>query len=200
MTTLLTGSWAKDARNSRFLPSVGSLTRVSGEIAVPGGDLTYYKLFAQHQRFFPLARDFVLVLDAEVGYGDGFGDTDRLPLTDNFFAGGLRSVRGFRANTLGPRDSLDEPLGGNLKVVGTAEVILPLPFTKDSTTTRVTGFFDIGNVYDTEKDFEPLRYSTGLALVWFSPVGPFTMSLARPLKTLEGDETQSFQFTIGTSF
>ena len=200
VTALATGSWAKDTRNSRFLPSVGSLTRVSGEIAIPGGDLTYYKLFGQHQRFFPLARDFVLVLDAEVGYGDGFGDTHRLPLTDNFFGGGLRSVRGFRANTLGPRDSLSEPLGGNLKVVGTAEVILPLPFTKDSTTTRVTGFFDIGNVYDTERDFEPLRYSTGLALVWFSPVGPFTMSLARPLKTLEGDETQSFQFTIGTSF
>ena len=126
MTALATGSWAKDARNSRFLPSVGSLTRVSGEIAIPGGDLTYYKLFGQHQRFFPLARDFVLVLEAEVGYGDGFGDTRRLPLTDNFFGGGLRSVRGFRANTLGPRDSLNEPLGGNLKVVGTAEVILPL--------------------------------------------------------------------------
>ena len=200
VTALVTGSWAKDERNSRFLPTVGSFTRLSSEVAIPGGDLTYYKLFARHQRFFPLAADFVLVLDGEVGYGDGFGETDRLPLTDNFFGGGLRSVRGFAANTLGPRDSLDEPLGGNFKVVGTAEVILPFPFTKDSNTTRITGFFDIGNVYDTEREFDPLRYSAGIAVVWFSPVGPFTMSLARPLKTLEGDETQAFQFTIGTSF
>ena len=202
LNVLFTGAWAKDERNSRFLPSTGSLTRLSGEVAVPGGDLTYYKLFARHQRFFPLAGDFVFVIDGEVGYGDGFGDTSQLPLTENFFAGGLRSVRGFEANTLGPRDNLGDPLGGSLKVVGNAEIILPLPFTKDSSTTRITGFFDAGNVYGPDEDFEfdTLRYSTGVAAVWLSPIGPFTMSLARPLRTIEGDETQGFQFTFGTSF
>ena len=202
MTVLVTGSWAKDERDSRFLPSAGSLTRLSGEIAVPGGDLTYYKVFARHQRFFPLARDFVFAIDGEIGYGDGFGNTDQLPLTENFFAGGLQSVRGFHANTLGPRDNQNEPFGGSLKVVGNAEVILPLPFTRDSSTTRVTSFFDVGNVYgpDEDFDFSTLRYSTGIAAVWLSPIGPFTMSLARPLKTLPDDETQGFQFTFGTSF
>ena len=202
VAVLVTGAWAKDERNSRFLPTDGSLTRLSGEAAVPGGDLTYYKLFARHQRFFPLTRDFVFVLDGEIGYGDGYGGTERLPLTENFFVGGLRSVRGFEANTLGPRDSLGEPLGGSLKVVGNAEIILPLPFTRDSSTTRVTSFFDIGNVYGPDEDFEfgTLRYSTGIAAVWISPIGPFTMSLARPLKTLADDETQGFQFTFGTSF
>ena len=202
-TVLVTGAWAKDDRNSRFLPTVGKLTRLSGEVAVPGGDLTYYKLFARHQRLFPLAKDFVLLVDGEVGFGDGYGGTAALPLTDNYFAGGLRSVRGFRANTLGPRDSLGDPLGGNLKVAGTAEVIIPFPFTKDSSTARITGFVDVGNVYDTDTmdfEFETLRASTGIAAVWLSPVGPFTMSLARPLKSEPEDETQSFQLTIGTSF
>ena len=84
----------------------------------------------------------------------------------------------------------------------TAEVILPFPFTKDSSTARITGFVDIGNVYGPHEDFEfdTLRYSTGIAAIWLSPVGPFTMSLARALKTLPRDETQSFQLTIGTSF
>ena len=202
LTLLATAAWAKDERNSRFLPTRGALTRLSGEIALPGSDLTYYKLFARHQRLFPLAKDFVFVLEGEVGYGDGYGGIDELPLTDNFFAGGLRSVRGFKANTLGPPDSLGEPLGGNLKVVGTAEIILPLPFTKESNTFRITSFFDIGNVYGPQEDFDidTLRYSTGIAGVWLSPVGPLTVSFAAPLKTLAGDETQEFQLTFGTSF
>ena len=196
-------SWAKDERNRRFLPSTGNLIRLSGEVAVPGGDLTYYKLSAQHQRFFPLPGDFVLGVEGEVGYGDGFGSTNTLPLTENFFAGGLQSVRGFRANTLGPRDSRGEPLGGNLKTLGRAELILPLPFTQGSSTFRITGFFDIGNVYDTQTenfDSGKLRYSAGMSSLWVSPIGPLTMSFAVPLKTLEGDETQSFQLTFGTSF
>ena len=202
ITLLTTGAWAKDSRNSRFLPTRGSLSRLSGELAVPGSDLTYYKLFARHQRLFPLAEDFVFLLEGEVGYGDGFGGTGELPLTENYFAGGLRSVRGFRANTLGPRDSFDRPLGGNLKVVGTAEIILPLPFTRDSNTFRVTTFLDTGNVYGPKEDFDfdTLRYSTGIAAIWLSPVGPLTMSFARALKTRAGDLTDGFQLTFGTSF
>ena len=202
LTLLVTGAWARDSRNSRFLPTRGSLSRLSGEVAVPGSELTYYKLFAQHQRLFPLADDLVFVLEGEIGYGDGFGGTGDLPLTENLFAGGLRSVRGFKANTLGPRDSRDQPLGGNLKTVGTAEVILPLPFTKDSATFRITGFLDAGNVYGPEEDFDfdTLRYATGIAAVWLSPIGPLTMSFAEPLKSQPGDETQRFQLTFGTSF
>lgn len=202
ITLLTTGAWAKDSRNSRFLPTRGSLSRLSGEFALPGSDLTYYKLFARHQRLFPLAEDFVFLLEGEVGYGDGFGGTGELPLTENYFAGGLRSVRGFRSNTLGPRDSLGRPLGGNLKVVGTAEIILPLPFTRDSNTFRVTTFLDTGNVYGPKEDFDfdTLRYSTGIAAIWLSPVGPLTMSFAKALKTRAGDETDGFQLTFGTSF
>ena len=202
ITVLVTGSWANDKRDSRFLPSTGSLTRLSGEVAVPGGELTYYKVSARHQRFFPLPADFILALDGEIGYGDGFGDTRDLPLTDRFFAGGLRSVRGFRTNTLGPRDSNNEPLGGDLKVIGTAELILPFPFEKESKTFRITTFLDAGNVYGAGENFDlgTLRYSTGVALIWLSPIGPLSMSYATPLKTFEGDETLGFQFTIGTSF
>ena len=202
LTFLVTGAWAKDTRNSRFLPTSGSLSRLSAELAAPGSELTYYKLFARHQRLFPLPSDFAFMLEGEVAYGDGIGGTDELPLTENFFAGGLRSVRGFRANTLGPRDSLDEPLGGNLKTVGTAELILPLPFAKDSNTFRITAFLDAGNVYgpDEDFDFDTLRFSTGLAGVWLSPVGPMTMSIARPLRSETGDRTQGFQLTLGTSF
>ena len=202
LALLATAAWAKDRRDSRFLPTRGSLTRLSGEIAVPGSELKYYKMFARHQRLFPLASNFVLLLEGEVGYGAGYGGTGELPLTENFFAGGLRSVRGFEANTLGPRDSRGDPLGGNLKVVGTAELILPLPFAMESNAFRLTAFLDTGEVYGSSEGFElgSLRYSTGIGAVWLSPVGPMTMSFAYPLRTEPDDETQRFQFTFGTSF
>ena len=202
VTALVSGAWAYDSRNSRWLPSFGSLTRLSGEMGVPGGDLTFYKIFARHQRIIPLAGEFAFSLDGEVGYGDGIGETDSLPLTENFFAGGLRSVRGFRANTLGPRDSLGEPLGGNLKVVGSAELILPLPFATQANTFRITGFLDSGYVYGPDDDFELdlLRYSVGVGAIWLSPIGPLTISFAEPLNSEDIDETQTFQLTFGTSF
>ena len=202
LTVLATGAWAKDSRNSRFLPTKGSLSRLSAEVAVPGSELTYYKLFARHQRLFPLPSDFAFMLEGEIGYGDGYSGTSDLPLTENFFAGGHRSVRGFRANTLGPRDSFGRPLGGSLKTVGTAELILPLPFVTESNTFRVTGFFDAGNVYgpDEDFDFDTLRHSTGVAAIWLSPVGPMTVSFARALRKEAGDQTQGFQLTLGTSF
>ncbi len=201
-TLTLSVSHTNDTRDNRLLPNRGQVTRVSADVTTPGLDLTYYKLRLLHQRVFPLFKDFALALEGEVGYGDGYGDTEDLPLTKNYFAGGLRSVRGFEANTLGPRDSNGEPLGGNVKLVGNAELIIPLPFITNTRSFRLTAFLDAGNVYGPgeDVDLEKLRYSTGITAVWLSPLGPMTVSIAAPLKKEPGDETQPFQFTFGTTF
>lgn len=201
-TLTLSASWVNDTRNSRLFPDRGSLTRLTASVAIPGMDLSYYRLGARHQRFFPLLRDITLMVDGDVGYGDGIGDTARLPLTKNYFAGGIRSVRGFESNTLGPRDSRGEPLGGDFKLVGNVELILPVPFLDDSSNFRLTSFFDIGNVFGPNEKFSvgALRYSVGFAAVWLSPLGPLTVSIAAPLKTGSQDETQPLQFTFGTTF
>jgi outer membrane protein insertion porin family len=111
-------------------------------------------------------------------------------------------VRGFRENTLGPLDSKQRPFGGNLKVIGNAEVILPVPFTKNIRSFRVSSFVDVGNVYGVDEDFtvSELRYSAGLSAIWLSPLGVLSFSLAKPLNSKEGDQIQMFQFTIGTTF
>jgi outer membrane protein insertion porin family len=198
----VTVSWARDSRNRRIFPTEGSLSRLAGEVTVPGSDLTFYKTSARHQRFFPFFRRYTLVLDGEVGYGDGYGDTDGLPLINNFFAGGIRSVRGFEANTLGPRDSQNDPIGGNLKLVGSSELLLPVPFTKETKSVRLAAFIDAGNVYNTDEDvkLDQLRASAGLGATWLSPLGALTFSFAFPVKKESGDDTQPFQFTFGTSF
>ena len=199
---LLTVEWDRDTRNSRFFATRGSLSRISTELGVPGSDLSFYKLKLRHQQFFPLAGDFAFMINGGLGYGDGLADTEDLPLTENFFAGGAQSVRGYEANTLGPRDSLNQPLGGDLKFAGTSELILPLPFLEDARSVRVTGFFDFGNVYGPDEDFDlgEMRGSIGISTVWLSPLGALSLSAAEPLNNEAGDSTQSLQFSFGTSF
>lgn len=199
---VLTSNLSRDSRNSVVLPDRGALHRFGVEGTVPGSGLEYYKVNFREEQFFPLLKNYTLMLDGEVAYGNGYGKTNGLPLYENYYTGGINSVRGFEANTLGPRDSNGDPLGGNFKLNGTAEVILPVPFLINVKSFRMTAFVDTGDVYDTNQgiDLSQLRVSTGLSMVWLSPFGAVTISGAVPLKKESGDKTQPIQFTFGTSF
>jgi outer membrane protein insertion porin family len=195
-------SWATDSRNRAIFPTKGNLQKVSGEVAVPGSDWQYYKVDYEIQQFFPLFLDLTGALNAELGYGDGYGDDDALPFFENYFAGGIRSVRGFQSNSLGPRED-DDPIGGAFKTVGTAEILVPISLTDENLrNVRLSGFFDIGTVFPNVDDFDrdDLRYSVGVSVIWLSPFGPLTLSIAEPLNDEPEDETEAFQFTLGTPF
>lgn len=129
-----------------------------------------------------------------------------LPFFENFYAGGVRSVRGFSDNTLGPRSAPSyyyyrgQPLGGSLKTVGSFELYFPRLF--DSNAARISAFLDFGNVFDGYDNFDAgeLRASAGVALLWRAPVGPISISYAFPLRKEEGDEVERLQFTFGGGF
>lgn len=140
-----------------------------------------------------------------------------LPFFENFYAGGARSVRGFRDNTLGPRESALnssylQPIGGSLKTIGSVEMFFPSLI--KSPAARVSAFLDVGNVFNGIDGFESsdLRASAGLALMWRAPVGPISISYAFPIRSQdalrdddgvllrEGDELERLQFTFGGAF
>jgi len=175
------------------------LQRFSAEVTTPGLDLDYFKLNYKNLIYIPLTRNLTLSSNLEFGYGDGYNGLDELPFFKNFFAGGVRSVRGFQDNTLGPRDERSNPLGGALKTVGNVELIFPPPFMADSNALRMSGFFDIGNVFENVDEFDAneLRYSVGISATWLSPFGALTFSVAKPLNEETRDNTQLFQFTFG---
>ncbi len=202
VTYTLSAGWANDSRDSFLLPSKGSLTSIVADVATPGGDLSFYKLTFRYQQLIDLTRLFALRFDTSIGYGDGYGDTANLPLTENYFAGGIRSVRAYEANTLGPRDSQGDPIGGDRKLTGTVELILPLPFIRDSKAFRITAFVDAGNVFGPGErlDFQEMRASAGISGIWLSPFGPLTIALGWPFNDQPGDDIQNFQFTLGTAF
>ena len=67
---------------------------------------------------------------------------------------------------------------------------------------RLSSFVDVGNVYDENENFDAglLRYSAGISAIWISPFGPVSVSLARPFNEQDDDETEVFQFAVGSTF
>lgn len=201
ITLPATISWASDTRNSAIYPTTGGLQRVGLEVALPGLDLTFYRLTYQNQRYFSLTKDVVLMLSADLGYAAGYHGQN-LPFYKNFYAGGIGSVRGYDTASLGPVNPayVDTRLGGTRKIVFNTELLMPLPGVDKSF--RFGPFFDAGNVFtDTyTMSSEGLRMSYGLSAAWLSPLGPLKFSLGQPINQKSNDKLQKFQFQLGTVF
>ncbi|MEQ1923131.1 MAG: outer membrane protein assembly factor BamA, partial [Pyrinomonadaceae bacterium] len=191
--------WARDGRDSLIYPTTGSYHRAYAESGVPGGTLRYYRGSYQYQKYFPLTRDYTVMLNGEIGYGDGFGNRP-LPFFKNFFAGGVSSIRGYKLNTVAPRDGNGDPRGGNRKLLTNAEFLFPFPGLTNDRSVRMSAFFDAGMVTDKKYDFGEMRYSTGLSVLWVSPFGPLKLSAGIPLTNKVEDRKQPFQFTFGGAF
>lgn len=194
-------SWARDTRDSRLYPMKGVLQRAVGEIGLPGGELNYVKLTYQHQWLQPLSRETALLLNGEVGWAKGLGG-DPFPFFKNYYAGGVTSVRGYKAGTIGPKDNLGQAIGGTRRLVGNAEYLFPVPGMKNDKSARLSAFVDAGAVYGegAKVTLSDLRYSAGIALSWVSPVGPLKFSLAKALNAKPDDKTEVFQFQLGYVF
>lgn len=193
--------WIRDQRDSALQPTKGTLIRANLEAGLPGGTLKYYKLTEQVQWFHPLSRTYTLMLNGEIGAGDGYGGKP-LPFYKNYYAGGVTSVRGYDSYSLGPRDSLGAILGGNKRLLGNAELLFPMPGTGADRSMRLSLFLDGGQVYGSDQKIRlsELRYSTGLAFIWNSPLGPLRFSYGKPLNAKSGDKIQHLQFQLGQVF
>ncbi len=199
---LLNLRYAHDTRNRSIFAEKGNLQSLNIEIALPGSDLEYWKLNYKNKYLLPLTEYLIWSLRADIAYGDAYGDNTDLPFFEKYYAGGIRTLRGYESNSLGPRSSTNDPLGGNFRTLFTTELLFPPPFSKESREMRMGLFVDGGNVFPSIDDFESseLRYSAGVSFLWMSPVAPLTFSLARAFNTEDGDEEERFQFNLGIGF
>jgi outer membrane protein insertion porin family len=218
----LSAGWVRENRNRVLFPTAGSFQRLSLSGTVPGlGSVEYLRSTFQHQQFFRLPLlPLTFSFNTTLSYAMAFGDTTAVPPNRHFFIGGPDSVRGFRDLTLGPRDSLGRPYGGDSALSGQLEAILPTP-AKFANSMRASVFLDFGQAFyvgDTEFvdkaglpvdygfDVKKLRVSAGVGVQWLAPLGLFRFSYAFPLRYRRetwrefGDDLEGFQFSIGRAF
>ncbi|MRX28322.1 outer membrane protein assembly factor BamA [Kangiella sp. HZ709] len=250
--------WQTNKLNRGIFPTNGYSHSVALEVGTPIGDTEFYKVNYNFRQYFPLTsdNDWIISVRANLGYGEGLGDTSRLPYFENFFAGGAGSLRGFEPNTIGPRsiqlipstsnipgpfpgggnDTISFPpafdtvqiggfsIGGDSLATASLELIFPIPFA-DNNNVRASLFVDAGNVWDSQfnvsrfdglniinnnnrqfdsvpdfADPNSIRVSSGLALQWWSPLGPLMFSFSNPIDKQFYDEVKTFTFTIGQTF
>lgn len=209
--------WLRNGFDRLIFPEKGLTQKANVQLALPvgGKPLQYYRANYGAMDYYPLTHGFILQGRLSVGYGNGFGSTKGLPFFANYYAGGIGidgQVRGYEISSLGPKDSNGYPLGGNVMTVGSVALIVPMPASV-ADRVRTSVFFDAGNVFSTEGVSQPgqprggtaagpLRYSVGLGLDWRVPVFNVTLSfsLAKAINPQPNDQTQLFQFNIGTGF
>ena len=136
----------------------------------PGIEATVGDFYAQ------LGRGLVFSVRGNIGYGDAYDDYDDtsladpigtgeiiagecdptdvmfldtgLPFYEHFYSGGVRDLRGYDDNTLGPKDAFCRSVGGDFKVAGGLELAFPTPFGASRSGTRIALFVDTGYVYE----------------------------------------------------
>ena len=205
--------------NRGILPDRGWSSSIGVEVAAPVSDYSFYKVNWNGQKYFPITQRWSLRTRADLAYGDGYGDDIALPFFENYYSGGIGSVRGYESRSLGPRsealsyyksgttDPNPDPIGGNFLTEASMELIFPTPFAGESRSVRTFLFVDAGTVYETERadifeDFESqdIRSSVGLGLTWLTAIGPLSFNLAKALDDQPGDDTEVFQFSLGQTF
>jgi outer membrane protein insertion porin family len=223
-TSSIRGALAYDTRDNRLLPTSGhyatAYAEYAGRLTGSDNELVRYGGFARHyQHLGP----FVLRLNGELGVTQAL-DGRGVPLTERYLLGGISDLRGYQPRSLGPHlwsqhaGDVGQPLdplaiGGNLEVVGNAELEFPLV---KSIGLSGVAFFDIGNAYNLESRFctrkgsdacttgfdavAGLRKSVGLGVRWQSPLGPLRLEWGLPLDLKPGEKPDGLLFSIGTSF
>jgi outer membrane protein insertion porin family len=199
----VTVGWSRDGRDSALIPSTGSLQQLNAEVGTPVGNMMFYRLSGQYQKYHSFSKGNILSFNGEVGYGEAYGKYP-FPITKNYYVGGIGSVRGYAPGSLGPTyvntyTGLNQPTGGQSKIVSNVEYTVPVPGSGIDKTLRVFGFVDGGNVFNENINLV-LRYSYGLGLSWISPLGPLKFSYGIPIKSLPTDNIQRLQFQVGTAF
>lgn len=181
-------------------PTSGSRQTLILEYMGVGGDEEYYLGEFRNEMFFPLfdmgEDKFVFSWRVNVGYGETVND-EPFPLFRRFFPGGINSVRGYKARTMGPRDSRGNEFGGSKQLINNLEVIFPL---SESAGLKGVLFYDVGDAFDDDVsiEFSELKKAAGFGFRWSSPLGPIRIEIGYPLDTEEGDKTGAVtQFSFG---
>ena len=189
-----------DKRNRAFMPTSGSVLNFGQSLPIYA-DKSFISNFLRASKYKQFNEDLVGAGKFYLSTVNGLGSDDvRLSKRTTISS---RRLRGFEKGKIGPVDGNDH-IGGNYAAALNLEASLP-NFLPEDTNTDVILFLDFGNVwgvdYDSSiDDSNKIRSSAGAVASWMSPVGPMTFTLSQNLSKANTDKTESFNFSLGTTF
>ena len=212
LTSSIIPTLVRNTLNHPFDPTDGSVQDLSVQFAGLGGSTEFLVVEGRTRWFYPFYKSptfgtFVASTGARFGWGVGQDGRSghEIPLFERFFPGGINSVRGYRARSLGPREPVFDPennvvdttpVGGSTQLINNNELIFPIV---EQLGLRGVIFFDIGNAFrhDEGIPLNELRYAAGWGVRWLSPIGPLRIEIGYPLDKRKGDRNNVFQFSFG---
>ncbi len=200
--SLLGFNWATDWRDSSISPSKGLYLSGGVDFAggIFGGDKDFYRLSTRNSYNIPFKFDSTLEFRFRAGLQDAYGNSQKVPIFERFYAGGERTIRGYDERAVGPVDPANnDPIGGESMLIGNIEYTIPvINFVKLAT------FFDTGNVWSKMSDFGSgsFKSGAGFGLRVKTPIGPVNLDYGIPFDTVPGSEkkTGKFYFSVSRGF
>jgi outer membrane protein insertion porin family len=199
-TSSIYGALRRDTRDNRFDPAKGFDSSVSIEYAGgPLGGTNWFTRYAANQSaYFTPFSQITWGIRSRIGYIQG-NEGHPIPLYERFRLGGINTLRGFKAYSVGPKAPSGEVIGGDKELLFNFEMIFPI-----AKEIKLKGllFFDAGNAWDVAQPYSlsDLRTSVGAGFRWFSPMGPLRIEWGYNLKPLPGEAKSSWDFTVGTVY
>lgn len=195
--------WQTDSRDNMIFPTKGYKVSLNADVTAPVFDMQYYKISASGEQYLPVTEKITTRIKGSLGYGASYGD-EIFPFFKNYTVGGQSTLRGFKQSSVGEK-TLDTngqyiTYGGEKMVTLSAETFFPVPGMKNTDSFRMSVFVDAGGVFEDSFSASEMRYSMGIGATWLSPFGPLNVSLAAPLNDDNLDQTETFQFGMGTNF
>ncbi len=192
----VTVEWVRNSTDYYQDPSRGGITKLSLEYAGLGGTQNFIKPMAEHRQFFPMFWGTVFSVHGAIGY-IGRTTDEEVPLSEKFFLGGIRTLRGFKSREVGPQVDGDY-VGGEKMAYFNLEYIFPID--KELGLKGVL-FYDTGNAWwESQNYFEDMRHSVGAGIRWLSPLGPLRFEWGYNLDRRDDEKASVFEFSIGRAF
>ncbi len=198
ITSAISPSIRRDTRDYYLDPSRGSLNALYTTFAGFGGDNAFIRAVAESGWYFPIFESTTIHLKGQVGWIEGiFGKV--VPLYENFYVGGINTIRGLGWGIAGPKDpATGEAIGGTRELVLNAEYIFPI--IKDLKVKGVV-FTDAGRAWGSSETLgSDLRYTAGTGVRWMSPFGPIRIEWGYNLAKKAGESSSKIEFSFGSSF
>lgn len=204
-SSYVTFNLSRDTRNNLYTTSSGSENVIHTKYAggILGGDSQFTKVDGYTSWFFPGFFFDDTAFHLKLSAGQVWeNEAGRLPDYEKFYLGGINSIRGFKTRSLAvtvtdPETGTEYEVGGDIMWFTNLEYHFPLV---KAGGLRGLVFYDAGNVYDTEWDFNEIKQSVGLGVRWLSPMGPMRLEWGYVINPEPTEDSSNWEFSMGGIF